>query len=176
MYNPLWSFHNHNTVKLGRSLQIVLCNTRVLSTLHLVIVGGHVSNWDQRVYCRVQAVFELTENKTVHALLPPSLPPSLPHLSSKLRGEWEERVKVIGSLEQSLAEVQETFSQREASLAKEKEEAVQRARYCVGFCVVKSKGKALYGVVCCEVHSKGKGLYGVLCCEVHSGTVWGCVL
>ena len=53
--------------------------------------------------------------------------PSL--LSSKLRSEWEERVKVIGSLEQSLAEVQETFSQREANLTKEKEEAVQRTGY-----------------------------------------------
>ena len=48
---------------------------------------------------------------------------------SKLRGEWEERVKVIGSLEESLAQVQETFSQREAAMIRDRDEAAQRARY-----------------------------------------------
>ena len=46
---------------------------------------------------------------------------------SKLRGEWEERVKVIGSLEESLAKVQSTFSESERGLVREKEEASQRA-------------------------------------------------
>ena len=48
-------------------------------------------------------------------------------MCSKLRGEWEERVKVIGSLEESLTQVQKTFSEREAVLAREREEASQRA-------------------------------------------------
>ena len=48
-------------------------------------------------------------------------------MCSKLRGEWEERVKVIGSLEESLAQVQKTFSEREAGLVREREEAIQRA-------------------------------------------------
>ena len=48
-------------------------------------------------------------------------------MCSKLRGEWEERVKVIGSLEESLAQVQKTFSEKETSLAREREEATQRA-------------------------------------------------
>ena len=47
---------------------------------------------------------------------------------SKLRGEWEERVKVIGTLEESLAQVRDTFSQREVALVKERDEATQRAR------------------------------------------------
>ena len=50
---------------------------------------------------------------------------------SKLRGEWEERVKVIGSLEESLVQVQETFSQREAALNRDRDQATQRAR-CLG--------------------------------------------
>lgn len=49
--------------------------------------------------------------------------------ASKLRGEWEQRVKVIGSLEESLAQVQETFSQRETALIRDRDEAMQRTRY-----------------------------------------------
>ena len=48
-------------------------------------------------------------------------------MSSKLRGEWEERVKVINSLEESLAQLQTTFSERETALARDREEAARRA-------------------------------------------------
>ena len=47
---------------------------------------------------------------------------------SKLKSEWEERVKVIGDLENSLTQVQDTFSQREAVLVKEKEELLVRVK------------------------------------------------
>ena len=47
---------------------------------------------------------------------------------SKLRGEWEERVKLITSLEESLSQVQATYSQREGELVREKEGAEERVR------------------------------------------------
>jgi leucine-rich repeat/coiled-coil domain-containing protein 1 len=51
---------------------------------------------------------------------------------SKLRGEWEERMKVIGSLEESLAQVRDTFSQREAAIIRDRDEAAQRASTAEG--------------------------------------------
>ena len=53
---------------------------------------------------------------------------SFSHHRSKLRGEWEERVKVIGNLEESLAQVQETFSQREAALLRDRDQAALSAK------------------------------------------------
>ena len=47
---------------------------------------------------------------------------------SKLKGQWDEKVVVIGSLEQDLSRVQQSFSEREGRLAEEKERAVERAR------------------------------------------------
>ena len=42
-------------------------------------------------------------------------------------------MKVIGSLEESLAQVRDTFSQREAAIIRDRDEAAQRAR-CVCVC------------------------------------------
>ncbi len=49
-----------------------------------------------------------------------------PH--SKLKGQWDERVVVIGSLEQNMADLQRTLSEREASVMAERDQAQQRAR------------------------------------------------
>ena len=48
---------------------------------------------------------------------------------STLNSQWEEKVKVIDSLEESLQQLQASFSEREKQLVLEKEAALQSARY-----------------------------------------------
>ena len=47
---------------------------------------------------------------------------------SKLKAQWDEKVTVIGRLEQDLSRVQQNFSEQEGRLAEERERALERAR------------------------------------------------
>ncbi len=47
---------------------------------------------------------------------------------SKLKVQWEEKVVVLGGLEESMGKLQESFSQREATLVREKEAALEELR------------------------------------------------
>ncbi len=58
-----------------------------------------------------------------------------PHPCSKLKVQWEEKVGVLGGLEESMGKLQESFSQREAALVREKEAALEELRL-VGVCPV----------------------------------------
>ncbi len=49
-------------------------------------------------------------------------------LCSDLNGQWERKVKIIDSLEQTLQEVQKSFSERENQLLLEKDQAVQTSQ------------------------------------------------
>ena len=61
------------------------------------------------------------------------MPPPRPY--SKLKVQWEEKVGVLGGLEESMGKLQESFSQREAALVREKEAALEELRL-VGVCPV----------------------------------------
>ena len=50
-------------------------------------------------------------------------------LSSKLKGQWEERVGLIASLENSVHQLQEKAKQREQDLIKERDQAVLESKY-----------------------------------------------
>ncbi len=62
------------------------------------------------------------------------MPPPRPY--SKLKVQWEEKVGVLGGLEESMGKLQESFSQREAALVREKEAALEELRL-VGICLVR---------------------------------------
>ena len=49
-------------------------------------------------------------------------------LFSTLNSQWEEKVKIIDSLEENLKQLQASFSEREAQLVLEKEEALQTSK------------------------------------------------
>ena len=50
-------------------------------------------------------------------------------LSSKLKGQWEERVGLIASLENSVHQLQEKAKQHEQDLIKERDQAVLESKY-----------------------------------------------
>ena len=52
-----------------------------------------------------------------------------PSLSSKLKGQWEERVGLIASLENSVHQLQEKAKQHEQDLIKERDQAVLESKY-----------------------------------------------
>ena len=50
-------------------------------------------------------------------------------LSSKLKGQWEERVGLIASLENSVHQLQEKAKQREQDLIKERDQSILESKY-----------------------------------------------
>ncbi len=47
---------------------------------------------------------------------------------SKLKGQWDEKVAVLGGLEESMGKLQESFCQREAALLADKEQALEELK------------------------------------------------
>ena len=47
---------------------------------------------------------------------------------SKLKSQWDEKMELLGKLEQNTADIQASFKEKEAILVKERDEAVENSR------------------------------------------------
>ena len=68
---------------------------------------------------------------------------------SKLKSQWDEKMEMLGRLEQSMADVQASFKEKEAILMKERDEAVENSRYGEDDVTVTSSFIALVHVLNC---------------------------
>lgn len=48
---------------------------------------------------------------------------------SKLKGQWEEKAELLSTLEQNMTDIQASFKEKEALLTKERDQAMENARW-----------------------------------------------